>query len=199
MMHKIAVINISPVMKDLVHGSHKKDMFVCHETVSYNLPGLRDIEGLEQVLHREGYGIQGITDMEGHKAWAKGLGDSIMYHAGGVNERAVGVENISEIPLLIQAKKITHDQAYHMWLHRETQLNALAILAAAWHNSDHVNHKLVRSDGLHPGVTSHWNVSQHFASSDGHWDCWPHDQGGYFPLAHVIELAKVYANHGYCF
>jgi hypothetical protein len=200
-MHKISVINIAPVMKSLAHGQHVKNMFVSHETVSYNIVGLADITGLEKVLKEEGYGIQGMTDMDGHKCWARGMGESVLWHAGSVNGVAVGVENISEIPLLLEHKKINHEQAHTMWLHREKQLTALAILMAAWHNSDTKNHPLVRSTGKigSPGVCSHWDVSQHYADSEGHWDCWPYDKGGYFPLAHVLELAKVYAAQGYCF
>lgn len=192
-MHKVSLINIAPAMAGLSHGTHAKDMFVCHESVSYNSVGLGDIEGLESVLHREGYGIHGITDLEGHKGWARGHGNDIFWHAGGVNTRAVGVENISEIPILIQAKKLTNEQAYHLWLHRSQQLTALAILMACWHNADQHAHRLIRSDGNSPGVCSHWDVSQHFTESEGHWDCHPYDKGGHFPLAHVIDLAKVYA------
>lgn len=198
-MHKISVINIAPAMGGLSHGTHLKDEFVCHESVSYNVIGTSDIEGLEAVLQREGYGIHGIVDKEGHKAWAKGHGNDIYYHAGGANTRAVGVELVSEIPLLIQTKKMNHKEAHTAWLHREAQLTGLAILIAAWHNSDKDNHEIVRGDGNGKGVCSHWDVSQHFTESDGHWDCWPWDKGGYFPIAHVIELAKIYANQGYSF
>lgn len=198
-MHKVSVINIAPVMRPLAHGTHEKDMFVSHESVSYNKAGLGDIQGLESVLENEGYGIHGITDMEGHKCWALGRGNDVYYHAGGVNTRSVGVENISEIPILIQAKKISHEQAHTMWLHREKQLTSLAILMACWHNADRHNHPLVRSNGNSPGVCSHWDVSKHHPESDGHWDCWPYDKGGYFPLAHVIVLARGYAAAGFHF
>jgi hypothetical protein len=192
---RAATIDISQVMASLAHGTHKKHMFVCHETVSYNVTGLADILGVENVLKREGYGIHGLTDREGHKCWAHGHGNAIFWHAGDVNDVAVGVENISEIPILIQAKKITHEQAHEMWLQRPAQLTALAILIACWHNSSPENHPLKRSNGKieSHGVCSHWDVSQHYKSSGGHWDCWPHDKGGYFPLAHVLSLAKHYA------
>lgn len=193
-MHHASIINIAPAMSGLAHGTHAKDEFVCHETVSYNKIGLADILGLESVLHSEGYGVHGITDMEGHKGWAKGHGNDIFYHAGGANERAVGCENISEIPILVEAKKVTHARAHEMWLHRDKQLTALAILIACWHNADQHAHPLVRSNGNGRGVCSHWDVSQHHPESQGHWDCWPFDKGGYFPLAHVIQLAKTYAD-----
>ena len=194
-MHKVSVINIAPVMAPLAHGAQTKHMFVCHESVSYNAIGLKDVFNLEGVLKREGYGIHGITDLEGHKCWSLGHGNDVYWHAGDVNGVAVGVENISEIPILVQAKKVTHAEAHAMWLHREKQLTALAILIACWHNADKKNHPIMRSNGLvdSPGICSHWDVSQHYASSQGHWDCWPFDKGGYFPLAHVIALAKVFA------
>lgn len=194
-MHKVSVINIAPAMKNLGHGTSVKTHFVCHESVSYNVPGLSDILGLESVLQHEGYGIHGITDKDPHKCWARGMGETTFWHAGGVNSVAVGVENISEIPILIQSKKITHQQAHELWLERHAQLSALAILIACWHNADKKNHPLVRSDGRieSPGICSHWDVSQHYSASEGHWDCWPVDKHGYFPLAHVIEMAKHYA------
>jgi hypothetical protein len=192
-MHKVAVINIAPAMKDLDHGTHAKDMFVCHETVSYNRVGLSDIYGLEGTLQEEGFGIHGMTDREGHKAWARGMGNAIFWHAGGVNDRAVGVENISEIPIMVDKRVWTHARAHTEWLKREKQLAALAILIACWHNADQAHHPIVRSNGNNRGICSHWNVSQHHAASKGHWDCWPFDEGGYFPLAHVIDLARIYA------
>lgn len=196
-LHRAPVINIAKAMEGLSHGTQTKHMFVSHETVSYNAPGLSDILGVERVLHDEGYGIHGLTDREAHMCWTKGMGKAVFWHAGDVNGVAVGVENISEIPILIQSKKITHAEAHAMWMERHNQLSALAILIACWHNVDPVNHPIRRSTGKieSPGVCSHWDVSRWYASSGGHWDCWPVDQGGYFPLAHVIALAKVYAKH----
>jgi hypothetical protein len=188
-MHHAAFIRLTPPA-GVTHGIHPKDMFVSHETVSYNLPGLRDVEGIENVLKGEGYWIHGITDMEAHRAWNKGHGNAVFYHAGGVNERAVGCENISEIPILILAKKITNVQAHDMWMKRDHQLNALAMMIACWHNADKKEHPLIRSNGNSPGVCSHWDVSQHHKESEGHWDCRPFDKGGHFPLAHTIALAK---------
>lgn len=194
-LHKAAVIDIASAMKGLSHGKQAKHMFVCHETVSYNVPGLSDILGVESTLHHEGYGIHGITDKDGHKCWAKGDGEAIFYHAGDVNGVAVGCENVSEIPILVQAKKVTHEQAYHLWMERHAQLSALAILIACWHNTNPKAHPIKRSTGKieSPGICSHWDVSRWYADSGGHLDCWPVDKGGYFPLAHVIALAKVYA------
>jgi hypothetical protein len=195
--HRIHYINIAPAMKSLSHGTQAKTMFVCHETVSHNVPGLSDITGVEGVLQREGYGIHGITDKDGHKCWAKGCGEDVFWHAGDVNGVAVGVENVSEIPILIQNKTIDHAKAHVMWMQRTAQLSALAILLACWHNANPRKHPLKRSTGKieSPGVCSHWDVSRWYADSGGHWDCWPEDEGGYFPLAHVIELAKHYAKY----
>ena len=198
-MHHIACFNTADIVRDHVHGTHAKDMLVCHETVSKDAPAMSDIIGVENDLAKKDYGIHGMTDLEGHKAWARGLGDAIFWQAGGANERSVGIENVSYIPALIQAKVLTKEQAHKKWLEREKQLTALAILIACWHNADKEHHKLVRSNGNTPGVCSHWDVSQHHPESDGHWDCWPHDKGGYFPLALVIHMAKGYAEHGYSF
>lgn len=198
--HKIARINIAPAMKDLSHGTHTKSVFVCHETVSHNVPGLADILGVEGVLEREGYGIHGMTDKDGHKAWANGMGEAIFWHCGNANDYATGVENVSEIPIFVQAKQVTHEQAHRMWLERGAQLHALATLIACWHNVHPVQRPLKRTDGKpgSRGVCSHWDLSQWDSGAGGHWDCWPVDEGGYFPLDHVIELAKT-LTHQYRF
>ena len=194
--HKIARINIAPAMASLSHGTQEKHMAVCHETVSHNVPGLADILGVEGVLEREGYGIHGITDKDGHKAWANGMGEAILYHAGDVNGVAIGIEQVSEIPILIEAKQITHEQAFNMWMERQAQLSATAILLACWHNVHPTERPLKRSDGKieSPGVCSHWDVSRWYPDAGGHWDCWPEDEGGYYPLDHVIDLAKQYVS-----
>jgi len=183
-------------MKNLSHGTHTKTVFVAHETVSYNVPGLADILGVETTLQHKGYGIHGMTDKDGYKAWANGMGEAIFWHCGNANPYATGVENVSEIPLLVQTKKITHKQAYEMWMQRHQQLSALAILMACWHNVHPVQRPLRRTDGKpgSRGVCSHWDLSQWDPGAEGHWDCWPEDKGGYFPLDHVIYLAKHYAS-----
>lgn len=198
MTMKIVYRNIASEMRALAHGTHVKNMFVCHETVSYNALGWGDINGIIGVLQHEGYGIHGIVDQEGHKCWAYNLGNAVFWHAGGVNSVANGVELVSEIPILIASKHMTHKQAHKAWLKRTKQLNGLAQLMAGWHNSDKKNHPLVRSNGMKPGVCSHWDVSQHHPESEGHWDCWPFDAHpqGYFPLEHVLDLAKKYAAQG---
>lgn len=192
--HQIHARNIAPAMKALSHGTQEKHVFVCHETVSHNVPGLADILGVEGVLQREGYGIHGITDKDGHKCWAKGCENDVFWHCGDANGVSVGVENVSEIPILIESKTITHEQAHKMWMDRHQQISALALLMACWHNLAPHKHPLHRSNGSieSPGVCSHWDVSQYYANSGGHWDCWPYDKGGYFPLDHVIALAKHY-------
>lgn len=193
---QLQYIDTAKLMRPTVHGRHAKDVAVLHETVSYDIVGLGDIKGVESYLAEVGYGIQGMSDLEGHKAWAKGLGNAVMYHAGGVNERAIGIEQVSPIPIMLQKKQITKEKAWHMWMARDAQLHATAQILAAWHNSAPTKHPLVFCDGDHPGVTSHWNVSQHHKESEGHTDCWPHHLGGYFPILLVIEFAQVYAKTG---
>jgi hypothetical protein len=200
-MPRITYINLAPIEQHAKHASdrHSKDLMTLHETVSKDVAGISDIINTVKYLVEKGYGIHGMTDQEGHKAWARGFGTSEFVHAGGVNARSCGIENVSWIPYLVQTKAITVEQAWLMWMKREAQLSATAKLVAAWHASEPYNRPLVYSDGLHPGVTSHWDVSQHFATSDGHTDCWPHHKGGYYPILHVIELAKLYAKQGYTF
>lgn len=196
---KLHYLNTSDMMKHSSHGTHAKDMAVLHETVSPDLPGLSDITQVESYLAEIGYGIHGMTDLEGHMAWAYGHGNDIFYHAGGVNSRAIGIEQVSYIPMLLQKKQLTVAQAASHWKARTNQLHATAKVLAAWHNVSPSTHVLKRSDGTKPGVTSHWEVSQHFPESEGHTDCWPVDRGGYFPLIEVIDLAKSFAKLGYHF
>lgn len=198
-MTKISVRNISTQMRPVSHGDHLKDMFVCHETITPDALGWGDIDGVLRGLRGEGYGIQGMTDLEGHKAWTLSNSDWVLYHAGGVNSRAVGVENVSIIPLLIQRHNLTNEQAHERWLSRVKQLDALAMLMCGWHNADKQQHPLIRSNGDSRGVCSHWDVSQHHKESLGHWDCRPYDKGGHFPLAHVIAKARLLADAGYKF
>jgi len=200
-MTRIAYMNLAPLEHNARHARdrHRKDMMVVHETDSHDIAGFNDIIGNVKYLVSKGYGIHGMTDAEGHKAWAYGYATSEFIHCGGVNSRACGIEQVSWIPYLLQKKAITNEQAWHMWMERKKQLEATAKLIAAWHNADKAHRPLKFSDGLHPGVTSHWNVSQHFAASEGHSDCHPHHQGGYYPLLHVIDLANAYAKVGYTF
>lgn len=199
MQHKVAYYNTAHLMVGHSHGQQVKDLAVLHETISGDLPGLADIIGTENYLAGKDYGIHGMTDLEGLKAWALGMGTAIFYHAGGVNGRAVGIEQVSYIPALIETKKLTNEQGYQHWLARDKQLHATGQLLAGWHNADPKRHPLVYSNGEHPGVTSHWDVSQHHKESEGHWDCKPHHKGGHYPILIVIGYAKVYANQGYHF
>ena len=79
------------------HGRHPKDLIVLHETVSHDVPGLSDIMGVEQYLAAKDYGIHGCVDKEGNIAWAYGLGNAIFWQCGGVNERSVGIEQVSYV------------------------------------------------------------------------------------------------------
>jgi hypothetical protein len=81
-----------------------------------------------------------------------------------------------------------------LWAVRQKQLRATAKLLAAIHNTWGI--PLRYSDGDHPGVTSHWSVSQHHPESQGHWDCHPIHLGGYYPALAVIALARTIAKTG---
>jgi hypothetical protein len=199
MGHKLQFENIHDQMLSAIHGMHPKDMFVCHETASPNIRGWKDIHGNASYLDNKDFGIHGLDDLEGHIAWAYNLGDAVFYQAGGVNERGVGFEQVSEIPNLLEAGHITIAQARRMWAGRHKQLNATAQVIACWHNVDPEKHLIKYSDGLKPGVTSHWDVSQHFSASLGHTDCHPVHKGGYYPILEVIDLARTYVKLGYHF
>jgi hypothetical protein len=180
------------LMKPHAHGYHDKDLFVFHETVSADKPGTGDILDIERYLAAKDYGIHGMTDAEGHIAWALGLGRAIFWQCGGVNERSVGLEQVSKVMLDYPSNTLRS----HAWALRQPQLRASAQVLAAWHNGNPNKHPLVYSDGKHPGVTTHWSVSQWSKSSEGHTDCHPKHLGGYYPALEVINMAKAYAKTG---
>lgn len=192
-MPKLAYHNTTAALLDDVHGRHRKDMIVLHETVSPDVKGWDDIDGVVAYLDSKGYGIHGLTDAEGHIAWALGLGNAIFYQAGGVNERSIGIEQVSKVMLQSPSNAVRAQ----IWAAREPQLRATAKLVAVAADAQGV--PLVYSNGTTPGVTTHWDVSQHYPSSDGHSDCWPRHKGGYYPVLEVLRLAKVYAKRGYAF
>lgn len=193
---KLPYENTARLMKPHAHGRHHKDLIVLHETVSKDIPGWRDINSVEQFLAAKDYGIHGMTDAEGHIAWAVGLGDAVFWQAGGVNERSIGIEQVSNVMLRSPSNKVRRE----IWAARNAQLRATAKLCATiarawrWPLS-----QLVYSNGDHPGITSHWSVSQHHPESEGHTDCWPVHLGGYYPALSVIRLAKVYYTARYTF
>lgn len=183
-MPKLQYKNTNAIMRPHVHGHHDKDMIVLHETVSGDVPGWSDINNVEQFLANKDYGIHGMTDAEGNIAWAFGLGNAIFWQAGGVNERSIGIEQVSNIMLRSPLNWVRKS----IWLARHKQLIATAKLVAAICNSRGIPCQY--SDGTKPGITSHWDVSQHFPRSLGHTDCWPVHKGGYYPMYYVIYLAK---------
>jgi hypothetical protein len=202
-MARIEYTNLALYEKNAHHANdrHDKPLMVLHETVSHDIAGLTDIIETVKFLVAKGYGIHGMSDAEGHKAWALGYATSEFIHAGGVNSVACGIEQVSWIPYLLQHGALTMAQAYQMWIKRDRQLNATAMLVAGWHLAKPKERPLryVDGTGSHAGVTSHWDVSQHHPESEGHSDCHPHNKGGYYPILSVIEKAKVYAAHDWHF
>lgn len=198
---RLNYLHIEKTQKPHAHGWHDKNMLVLHETVTPNMPGLKDILSVEIELANRDYGIHGMNDAEGNMAWAYGCGLAVFYHAGGVNLMSDGIEQVSMIPAMIDKKIITRSQAYKMWLANTKQLTATAMMISAWHNTLPNERPIVRCNGTgtRPGICSHWDVSQYHKESDGHWDCQPHDKGGHYPLGHVIELAKSFVHFGYRF
>lgn len=185
--------NTSAFMRPHVHGYAAKDLIVLHETVSGDIPGWRDIDSVVSFLAAKDYGIHGMTDAEGKVAWALNQGRAIFWQAGGVNERSIGIEQVSNVMLRSPSNKVRKA----IWLARNDQLRATAKLIATISNAQGI--PLVYSDGTGPGVTSHWDVSQHFPASDGHTDCWPVHKGGYYPMGYVICLARIYKAAGFSF
>ena len=184
-----------------MHGRHIKDQIILHETVSPNQPGLADIRATSYFLghvRHDGvlYGIHGITDADGNIAWANGYGDAIFYHCassglkgnGSANYRGIGIEQISPVAG-------DRETRIKWWDNHKTLLDATAELVAWQAALRHI--PLVYSDGTKPGVTTHWSVSHAYAVPDGHWDCWPRQEGGHYPVFDVILKAKSIAKTKY--
>lgn len=195
-MPKIKInYNSHDLMKNSVHGRHKKDMIVLHETVSPDIAGMADIIANENYLAKIGYGIHGMVDRQGFIALAEGLDTAIFWQAGGVNERSIGIEQVSPIPTLIQRKIISIEEAESLWKSRATQLLRTAILVAGLATKHGIPIKY--STGITPGITAHWNISQHFKESEGHTDCWPIQAHGYYPILFVIYHARKFKSEGW--
>lgn len=179
------VLDIGEVQADNVHGRHKKDMIVLHETVSPDYPGWSDVIQTSNYLDSKDYGIHGVIDLEGHVAWAYGQGNAIFWHtAGGVNTRSIGIELVSRV--MLQAKDNT--SRWKIWWERNKQIEATAQLLA-WISDTH-KIPLVVSNGTVPGVTTHWQVTKTMKVAGGHVDCWPRHLGGYFPLLRIVARAN---------
>lgn len=185
--------NSRTLMLPHVHGHHHKDLIVLHETVSKDIAGMSDVMGVENYLANKDYGIHGVIDKEGNTAWAVGLGNAIFWQAGGVNERSIGIEQVSRVMLDFK----TNHEREQEWNRRKTQMNAVAKLIACLSRAWGI--PIVYSDGDRPGITAHWCVSQIHKESEGHTDCWPVRREGYYPIGYVIKKAKYYKALGYKF
>jgi hypothetical protein len=191
---KLAFHNIGGLMDKHVHGRHKKSLIVLHETVSPDVKGWADIDGVANYLANKNYGIHGLTDAEGNIAWAYGDGTAVFWQAGGVNEISIGIEQVSNVMLRSPSNAVRR----HIWVARNAQLRATAKLLACISRAHGIPLRYVEGDGKHSGVTSHWSVSRYFAASQGHTDCWPVNNGGYYPTSEVLRLARAY-KLGYTF
>lgn len=193
------VLNIGPAQADNVHGRYNKDIAVLHETVSPNYPGWGDIISVSDYLDNKDYGIHSVIDDEGHIAWAYGHGEAIFYHTdssgtkgnGKINSRGIGIELVSRVMMNYS----DNTSRWRVWWTMDKEINACAKLLA-WASRAH-NFPLVDSPGNKPGVTTHWEVTQMYGVTGGHWDCYPRHRGGYFPKLRIIERAKFYKKLGY--
>jgi hypothetical protein len=193
------VMNIGPAQADNVHGRSDKELIVLHETVSPDYPGWKDVTSISDYLDNKDYGIHGIVDLEGHIAWAYGYGNAVFYHtdssgtkgSGKVNTRGIGIELISRVMLA----ESDNTKRWKLWWARNKEIDAAAQLVA-WASRVH-EIPLVVSDGSRPGITTHWQVTQKYGVTGGHWDCYPRHLGGYFPLLRTVERAKYFRSRGY--
>lgn len=189
---RLSYENTAETVASHAHGRHRKTLVVLHETVSPDLDGWKDIDGVERYLAQIGYGIHGMTDAEGHVAWAYGFGSAVFWQAGGVNEQSIGIEQVSNVML----RSPSNPARRKIWTARKAQLRATARLLACISRAHGIPLRYVEGDGKHSGVTSHWSVARHFSASEGHTDCWPVNDGGYYPTSEVLTLARGYLKAG---
>src|SRR5262245_14953513 len=136
MTRKIPIhLNIAATQLPSVHGYHDKIGIVLHETVSPQIMhSLADIVSVSRYVASKGYGIHGITDLDGNIAWARGLGTAIFWHTssfgsahhGVANQNFMGIEQVSDV----MVKYKTRAARIKAWLHMEPELTATAMLIA---------------------------------------------------------------------
>jgi hypothetical protein len=180
-------LDLRPYFKGEERGHSVKELIVCHETVSYNAPGIVDEKNVAAYMDKVGLEIHGIIDAEAHSAWcydATAIYDHAASGSGNVNTRGIGFELVSEIPMLKPGLR------FDAWRRRRKQLNKLAEWCAYLHVAEGI--PLRYSDGRRAGITTHWSVSKTFLGGHGHWDCWPKHVGGlgYFPVMYVVRKAQ---------
>jgi hypothetical protein len=183
-----ADLDLRPYFGGEERGHRAKDMIVLHETVSHNRPGLGDIRSVASFLDDTGLEIHGIIDQEANVGWCydrRAVFDHAASGRGQVNTRSIGIELVSEIPLLS-----TRARRRAAWESpaRKPQLNELARWCAWLSTVENI--PLRYSNGAHPGITTHWHVSETWLGGDGHWDCWPIHLGGHFPTLYVVNKAQ---------
>jgi hypothetical protein len=193
--------NMAAAQADNVHGRHVKDQIILHETVSANYPGLGDIRSVSEYLDNKDYGMHGITDADGHVAWALGLGTAIFYHTlssgskgnGYANSRGIGIEQVSRVMVDYR----TNAQRRKVWLGMHKEIDATAKLCACIARAHKIPIKT--SDGTLPGITTHWLVTEAYGVPGGHTDCWPVNNGGYYPLSLVVQRTRYFYYRGWRF
>ncbi len=194
---KLSVLDIGPEQRDNVHGTAKKGLIVLHETVSPDYPGWADVKQTSQYLDNKDYGIHGVVDLEGNKAFAIGLGRAIFYHTQSgsclVNTRGIGIELVSRVMLVDP----DNTDRWNIWIKRTKQIDETAKLVATIARFHGIPLQIASGLPLSSGVTTHWQVTKNCGIQGGHVDCWPRHLGGYFPLRRVVAKAQMYQKLGY--
>lgn len=196
-------LNIAEQQRDNVHGMHSKIGVVLHETVSANYKGLGDIRSVSNFLDAEDYGIHGITDADGNKAWSYGLGKAVFYHTASRGRKGVGVANTNFVGIEQVSRVMLdhHDRGSRIkaWLGMNAEINATAQLIACCARAHGFEIKDNPGNSELPGVTTHWEITNYYDVPGGHVDCWPSHRGGYYPKRLIIRRAKLYYAAGWHF
>lgn len=167
------------------HGRHAKSLIVLHQTISPDLPGVRDIASVGDYLAHVGYGIHVIVDRDGNSgAVHPDFETAIYYHAASgslnANTRGIGIEQVSYK---------TGKAGY--WWARSRQLHKTARWCAY----------LCKRHGIRPvydptctnGIVGHWDVTVRGHVAGGHTDCQFPD----YPTQWVARAAATYIKLGW--
>jgi N-acetylmuramoyl-L-alanine amidase len=166
-------------------GHHPKNLIVLHQTISPDLPGIKDIASVGAYLAHVGYAIHMIVDKDANSGAVTPEFETAVYeHATsgklGVNHRSIGIEQVSYK---------TGIKGY--WWGRPRELNKVARWCAY----------LCKKHGIPPvydptcqhGICGHWDVTRAGHVTGGHTDVQYPD----YPTKWVAKAAATYMKTGW--
>lgn len=169
------------------HGRQVPLRVVLHDTESHDAAGISDIASVYGFWDRQGlgYGAHFVVDGTGNIGQGGRCRD-MMWHVGGFNTNAVGIEQIgfASFTRLIWSRQ------------RRKQLRSVAKLLAFMHHAFGIPLEVGKIDPSNPsasrGIFTHAMVSKAgLPNSSGHTD-----PGKGYPLYLVVMIARRYVKQG---